>query len=37
VKLCGSEIEAVDYWALLEHSQLAFSELAPIAAHRSLA
>jgi sugar phosphate isomerase/epimerase len=37
VKLCGSEIEAVDYWTLLEHSQLAFSELAPIAAQRSLA
>ena len=37
VKLLGSEIEAYDYWTLLEQSQLTFGELAPIAAQRSLA
>ena len=37
VKLYGSEIESVDYWALLEQSQLAFSELVPVSAQRSLA
>jgi sugar phosphate isomerase/epimerase len=37
VKLCGSEIETIDYWALLEQSQCAFRELAPLAAQRTLA
>lgn len=35
VKLCGSEMEAYDYWTILEQSLLVFGELAPIAA-RSL-
>jgi sugar phosphate isomerase/epimerase len=37
IKLLGSEIEACDYWTLLEQSQRAFDELAPVAAQRSLA
>jgi sugar phosphate isomerase/epimerase len=37
VKLLGSEVEAYDYWTILEQSQLTFGELAPIAAQRSLA
>ncbi len=37
VKLMGPDFEACDYWTLLEQSQLAFSELAPVSAHRSLA
>jgi sugar phosphate isomerase/epimerase len=37
VKLVGSEIESLDYWSLLEQSQLAFSEFAPLPAPRSLA
>ncbi len=37
VKLSGFEIETSDYCSLLEQSQLAFSELAPVAAQRSLA
>lgn len=37
VKLMGSDIEAYDYWTLLEQSQLAFGELVPEAVHRSLA
>jgi sugar phosphate isomerase/epimerase len=37
IKLLGSEIESFDYWTLLEQSQLAFGELAPAPAQRSLA
>jgi sugar phosphate isomerase/epimerase len=37
VKLMGPEIETSDYWALLEHSQVAFAELADANATRSLA
>lgn len=37
VKLYGSEIEAADYWTLLEQSQIAFSDLVPVSAQRSLA
>ncbi len=37
VKLSGFEIETSDYCSLLEQSLLAFSELAPVAAQRSLA
>jgi sugar phosphate isomerase/epimerase len=37
VKLCGPEIEACDYWTLLEQSQSRFVELAPVAAQRTLA
>ncbi len=37
VKLSGSEVETFDYWTLLEHSQLAFGELAPVTAQRTLA
>ena len=35
IKLLGSEVETVDYWTLLEHSQLAFGELAPAPVQRS--
>jgi sugar phosphate isomerase/epimerase len=37
VKLLGPDIEAFDYWTLLEQSQQAFNELAPVSVHRSLA
>jgi sugar phosphate isomerase/epimerase len=37
VKLMGTEIEASDYWMLLEQTQLAFSELMPALAPRTLA
>ncbi len=37
VKLFGSEVEAYDYWTLLEQSQLTFAELAPVATQQSLA
>jgi sugar phosphate isomerase/epimerase len=37
VKLMGTEIEASDYWTLLEQTQLACSELAPTLVPRSLA
>jgi sugar phosphate isomerase/epimerase len=37
VKLSGPEIEAYDYWSILEQSQLTFGELAPVAVERSLA
>jgi sugar phosphate isomerase/epimerase len=37
VKLIGPDIEACDYWALLEQSQAAFEDLAPLAAQRSIA
>lgn len=37
VKLFGSEVESYDYWTLLEKSQLAFGELVPTPAVRSLA
>jgi sugar phosphate isomerase/epimerase len=37
VKLSGSEVEAYDYWTLLEQSQLTFDELVPVAAQRTLA
>jgi sugar phosphate isomerase/epimerase len=37
VKLMGTEIEASDYWTLLEQTQLAFSELAPALVPRTLA
>jgi len=37
VKLSVFEIETSDYCSLLEQSQLAFSELAPVAVHRSFA
>jgi sugar phosphate isomerase/epimerase len=37
VKLLGSELEAYDYWTILEQSQLTFGELAPVTAQRSLA
>lgn len=37
VKLIGPEIEVDDYWTLLQHSQLAFAELAHASVPRSLA
>jgi sugar phosphate isomerase/epimerase len=37
VKLLGSELEAYDYWTILEQSQLTFGELAPVTVQRSLA
>jgi sugar phosphate isomerase/epimerase len=37
VKLMGPDIEASDYWTLLEQSQVAFGDLAPVAAQRSIA
>jgi sugar phosphate isomerase/epimerase len=37
VKLLGSELEAFDYWTILEQSQLTFGELAPATVQRSLA
>ncbi|HEX3600127.1 MAG TPA: sugar phosphate isomerase/epimerase [Lacipirellulaceae bacterium] len=37
IKLVGSEVETFDYWTLLQHSQLAFNELAPAPAQRSFA
>jgi len=35
VKLMGPDIEACDYWTLLEQSHAAFSDLAPIEVERS--
>jgi len=37
VKLMGPDIEACDYWSLLEQSQAAFGDLAPVAVQRSIA
>ena len=37
VKLMGPDIEACDYWTLLEQSQAAFGDLAPVAVQRSIA
>jgi sugar phosphate isomerase/epimerase len=37
VKLMGPDIEACDYWDLLEQSQVAFGNFAPVPVHRSLA
>ncbi len=37
VKLMGPDIETCDYWNLLEQSQAAFGELAPVAVQRSIA
>jgi sugar phosphate isomerase/epimerase len=37
VKLLGSELEAYDYWTILEQSQQTFAELAPATVQRSLA
>src|SRR4029078_11835433 len=37
VKLMGTDIEARDYWSLLEHSQAAFAEIAGAAITRTLA
>jgi len=37
VKLLGSELEALDYWTILEQSQAIFGELAPVTAQRSMA
>lgn len=37
VKLLGTEVEAFDYWTLLGQTQLAFGELSPAPAVRSLA
>ena len=37
VRLMGPDIEGCDYWTLLEQSQAAFGELAPVAIQRSLA
>jgi sugar phosphate isomerase/epimerase len=37
VKLLGLEIETHDYWTLLEHSQLAFHEIAAVPDPASLA
>jgi sugar phosphate isomerase/epimerase len=37
VKLLGPEIEMHDYWSLLEHSQVAFHEMAPAPGPASLA
>jgi len=37
IKLMGTEIEASDYWTLLEQSQIAFNELAHALVPRSLA
>jgi sugar phosphate isomerase/epimerase len=37
VKLMGPDIEMCDYWMLLEQSQAAFGELAPVAVQRSIA
>jgi sugar phosphate isomerase/epimerase len=37
VKLMGPDIEACDYWTLLEQSQVAFGSFAPVPVHRSLA
>lgn len=36
IKLMGSDVQAVDYWTVLERSQEAFSELVPTPMHRSL-
>jgi sugar phosphate isomerase/epimerase len=37
VKLLGPDIESLDYWTLLEQSQIAFGNLVPVPVHRSLA
>jgi len=37
VKLLGPDIESFDYWTLLEQSQIAFGNFAPVPVHRSLA
>ena len=37
VKLIGTEVESYDYWTLLEQSQIAFDQLAPILPQRTLA
>lgn len=37
VKLMGPDIETCDYWTLLEQSQAAFGDLAPVAVQRSIA
>lgn len=37
VKLMGTQIEACDYWTLLEQSQAAFTEIAPLTVQRSIA
>jgi sugar phosphate isomerase/epimerase len=37
VKLMGPDIEACDYWTLLEQSQVAFGNFVPVPVHRSLA
>ena len=37
VKLMGQEIETIDYWALLDQSRQAFSDMVPAAIPRSLA
>jgi sugar phosphate isomerase/epimerase len=37
VKLMGPDIEACDYWSLLEQSLAAFGDLAPISIQRSIA
>lgn len=37
IKLYGSDMEAYDYWTILEQSQQVFSELAPVAAERTMA
>jgi sugar phosphate isomerase/epimerase len=37
VKLMGPDIETCDYWTLLEQSQVAFGDLAPVAIQRSIA
>jgi sugar phosphate isomerase/epimerase len=37
VKLMGPDIETCDYWTLLEQSQVAFGDLAPVAVQRSIA
>jgi sugar phosphate isomerase/epimerase len=37
VKLFGSEIETLDYWTLLEQSQLTYGELSPATLQRSVA
>lgn len=37
VKLMGPDIETCDYWTLLEQSQTAFNEFAPVSVERTLA
>lgn len=37
VKLLGTELEAYDYWTILEQSQITFGELTPVPVQRSLA